>query len=77
MTSAITQVKEGKCQTNSVEHYKFSVAKYYELMTKMSVIFYRTVTKTHIPKRHHDFENPITGKMFDNTQDRIYGEQNQ
>ena len=46
-------------------------------MTKMSVIIFRTITKTHIPKRHHDFENPIQGKMFDNTQDRIYGEQQQ
>ena len=43
----------------------------------MSVMFFRTITKTHIPKRHHDFENPIEGKMFDNTQDRIYGEQQQ
>lgn len=36
----------------------------------------RTVTKTHIPKRHHDFENPVTGPMFDNTNHRIYGESN-
>ena len=46
-------------------------------MAKMSVIIFRTITKTHIAKRHHDFENPIQGKMFDNTQDRIYGEQQQ
>ena len=39
----------------------------------MSVTF-RTVTKTHIPKRHLDFENPITGKTFDHTGNRIYGE---
>ena len=39
--------------------------------------FIRTVTKTHIPKRHHDFENPIEGKMFDNTNQRIYGESNE
>jgi len=36
----------------------------------------RTVTKTHIPKRHLDFENPIEGKTFDNTNQRIYGESN-
>ena len=36
---------------------------------------YRTITKEHIPKRHHDFENPIkTDKVFDNTSNRIYGE---
>jgi len=35
------------------------------------------VTKTHIPKKHHDFENPITGPAFDNTSNRIYGESNQ
>ena len=29
--------------------------------------------KEHIPKRHLDFENPITGKQFDNTYDRING----
>jgi len=35
----------------------------------------RTITKEHIPKRHHDFENPIhTDKVFDNTSNRIYGE---
>ena len=34
----------------------------------------RTVTKEHIPKKHLDFENPITGKAFDNTNVRIYGE---
>ena len=38
---------------------------------------YRTITKTHIPKKHHDFENPISHAGFDNTQNRIYGEQNQ
>ena len=40
-------------------------------------VIFRTVTKTHIPKKHHDFENPIEGKMFDNTNHRIYGESNQ
>ena len=35
------------------------------------------MTKTHIPKRHLDFENPIEGKMFDNTKNRIYGESNE
>ena len=35
------------------------------------------MTKTHIPKRHLDFENPIEGKTFDNTNQRIYGESNQ
>lgn len=33
----------------------------------------RTIVKEHIPKRHLDFENPITGKTFDNTYDRING----
>ena len=37
----------------------------------------RTVTKTHIPKRHLNFEEPIQGKEFDNTTNRIYGESNQ
>ena len=37
----------------------------------------RTVTKTHIPKRHLNFEEPIQGKEFDNTINRIYGESNQ
>ena len=31
------------------------------------MLYHRTITKTHIPKRHHDFENPIQGKMFDDT----------
>lgn len=35
---------------------------------------FRTITKTHIPKRHLDFENPIEGKQFDNTANRIHGE---
>lgn len=31
--------------------------------------------REHIPKRHHDFENAIvTDKVFDNTNQRIYGE---
>ena len=35
----------------------------------------RTITKEHIPKKHHDFDNPIhTDKVFDNTANRIYGE---
>lgn len=35
----------------------------------------RTIIREHIPKRHLDFENPIkTEKVFDNTQNRIYGE---
>ena len=35
----------------------------------------RTIVREHIPKRHLDFENPIkTDKVFDSTQDRIYGE---
>lgn len=37
----------------------------------------RTVTKTHIPKRHLNFEEPIEGKEFDITNQRIYGESNQ
>ena len=38
---------------------------------------FRTITKTHIPKKHLDFESPIKGKVFDDTQQRIYGEPNQ
>ena len=35
---------------------------------------FRTITKEHIPKRHLNFEEPIVSdKVFDNTQDRIYG----
>ena len=35
----------------------------------------RTIVKSHIPKRHLDFENPIAvPKLVDSTQDRIYGE---
>lgn len=34
----------------------------------------RTKCREHIPKRHLDFENPITGKVFDVTSDRITGE---
>jgi hypothetical protein len=31
--------------------------------------------REHIPKKHHDFENAIvTDKVFDNTNQRIYGE---
>ena len=30
--------------------------------------------REHIPKKHLDFENPIHGKTFDKTSDRIYGE---
>jgi hypothetical protein len=34
--------------------------------------------REHIPKKHLDFENPInTDKRFDNTVNRIYGENNQ
>lgn len=35
--------------------------------------------REHIPKKHLDFENPIdtTGKRFDNTVHRIYGEEDQ
>ena len=33
--------------------------------------------REHIPKRHLDFENAIKSeKVFDNTQNRIYGEKN-
>ena len=35
---------------------------------------FRTIAKEHIPKKHLDFENPIRGKNFDNTSNRIYGE---
>ena len=39
------------------------------------LVLFRTITKEHIPKRHHDFDNPIkTDKVFDNTANRIYGE---
>jgi hypothetical protein len=39
----------------------------------------RTIIRDHIPKKHLDFENPIdtTGKRFDNTVHRIYGEADQ
>ena len=30
--------------------------------------------REHIPKRHLNFEEPINGKEFDNTKNRIYGE---
>ena len=30
--------------------------------------------KEHIPKGHLNFEEPIFGKEFDNTKNRIYGE---
>lgn len=34
--------------------------------------------REHIPKKHLDFENPInSGKCFDNTVKRIYGEEDQ
>jgi len=38
----------------------------------------RTIIREHIPKKHLDFENPINtqGKRFDNTVNRIYGENN-
>ena len=36
---------------------------------------FRTVPREHIPKKHLDFENPIsTDKVFDNTANRVYGE---
>ena len=63
--------REGKYNKKSlklIEHYESNFVGY---------IFTRTVTRTHIPKRHHDFENPVTGPMFDNTNNRIYGESNQ
>ena len=35
----------------------------------------RTICKEHIPKKHLDFENPIThSKVFDHTGNRITGE---
>lgn len=41
----------------------------------MTVSFnFRTLVKEHIPKKHLDFENPIRGKVFDNTSDRVCGE---
>ena len=44
-------------------------------MTVSNLNSFRTITKEHIPKKHLDFENPITwGKEFDNTSNRIYGE---
>jgi hypothetical protein len=41
-------------------------------------MYYRTIIREHIPKKHLDFENPINtqGKRFDNTVSRIYGENN-
>jgi len=45
------------------------------VLTRLCRLFFRTVTRTHIPKRHLDFDNPINGsKNFDNTSNRIYGE---
>jgi len=34
----------------------------------------RAIVKEHIPKRHLQFDEPIKGKEFDNTKNRIYGE---
>lgn len=43
--------------------------------TNYGLFTYRTITKTHIPKKALDFETPIThDKRFDNTANRIYGE---
>ena len=61
----------------SKTEYLRSFEKLYKILLTCRLCFFRTITKTHIPKRHHDFENPIEGKMFDNTQNRIYGEQQQ
>lgn len=44
------------------------------MKSDLTSVIFRTITKEHIPKRHLDFENPITGKKFDNTANRIYGE---
>ena len=44
-------------------------------MFTICCIVCRTITKEHIPKKHHDFDNPIhSTKVFDNTANRIYGE---
>ena len=49
--------------------------KAYMWQSELIAFCFRTITKEHIPKRHHDFENPIhTDKVFDNTANRIYGE---
>ena len=41
----------------------------------MVFYYHRTIVKEHIPKRHLNFEEPIlTDKVFDNTNQRIYGE---
>jgi hypothetical protein len=37
----------------------------------------RTKIREHIPKKHLDFENPIRGKVFDSTSDRVCGESRQ
>lgn len=44
------------------------------LPVTVSNFVYRTTIREHIPKKHLDFENPIRGKMFDNTSDRVCGE---
>ena len=43
----------------------------------LTITVYRTIAREHIPKKHLDFENPIKGKNFDNTNIRIYGEPKQ
>ena len=48
---------------------------YFERPVLTYCIFYRTIVREHIPKKHLDFENAIhTDKVFDNTKNRINGE---
>lgn len=46
----------------------------YGIFLTVSHLHFRTKIKEHIPKKHLDFENPIRGKVFDSTADRVCGE---
>jgi len=46
-----------------------------KFIVKSHFLFSRTIVKSHIPKKHLDFDNPPkTGGPTDNTTERIYGE---
>lgn len=57
------------------EHLESSPELEGKFIGKSHIIFLRTIVKSHIPKKHLDFDNPPSkGGPTDNTTERIYGE---
>lgn len=59
---------------NKYGRFHFVCESFISLILLFFVFLPRAVIREHIPKRHLNFEEPIKGKEFDNTSNRIYGE---